>query len=132
MNIERFTTLSKQSISQALAMATSLQHSELTPLHLLSAMIADTSSPTRTIINLSGGDATRIAELTTSELNRRPTVTGTQPQTSPKSLQVLTTAIADAQSMGDSHATVEHLLLALVEVKSEAKEVLELGGVKKK
>ena len=132
MNIERFTTLSKQSISQALAMATSLQHSELTPLHLLSAMIADTSSPTRTIINLSGGDATRIAELTTSELNRRPTVTGTQPQTSPKSLQVLTTAIADAQSMGDSHATVEHLLLALVEVKSGAKEVLELGGVTKK
>ena len=132
MNIERFTTLSKQSISQALAMATSLQHSELTPLHLLSAMIADTSSPTRTIINLSGGDATRIAELTTSELNRRPTVTGTQPQTSPKSMQVLTTAIADAQSMGDSHATVEHLLLALVEVKSGAKEVLELGGVTKK
>ena len=44
-------------------------------------------------------------------------------------MQVLTSAIASAEAMGDSHATIEHLLLALSDVKSDAKEVLSLSGI---
>ncbi|MDP7008886.1 MAG: ATP-dependent chaperone ClpB [Phycisphaerales bacterium] len=129
MNMEKFTTLSQQAISNALAMATSLQHSELKPLHLLASLLEDESGTTRTLINRSGGDADRISELTTAQLNRQPTVTGTQTQTSPVAVQVLNSAIAIAESMGDTHATIEHLLLALTDVKSDAKEIVSLGGV---
>ena len=129
MNMEKFTTLSQQVISEALAIATSLQQSELLPLHLLAALLADESSAASMLIARSRGDASRVSELTTAQLNRLPTVTGTQPQTSPKAMQVLTSAIASAEAMGDSHATIEHLLLALSDVKSDAKEVLSLGGI---
>ncbi|MBC8202312.1 MAG: ATP-dependent chaperone ClpB [Planctomycetes bacterium] len=132
MNMEKFTTLSQQAISESLAMATSLQHSAFTPLHLLASLLADESGPARMLITRSGGDAHRIAELTTAQLNRQPTVTGTQPQTGPKTMQVLTSAIASAEAMGDSHATIEHLFLGLTEVKSDAKEVLSLGGISQK
>ena len=129
MNMEKFTTLSQQAISEALAIVTSLQQSELLPLHLLAALLADESSTASMLIARSGGDASRVRELTTAQLNRLPTVTGTRPQTSPKAIQVLTSAIAAAEAMGDSHATIEHLLLALSDVKSDAKEVLSLGGI---
>lgn len=132
MNMEKFTTLSQQAISGALAMATSLQHSELTPLHLLASLLSDVSGTARMLITRSGGDAARISELTTAQLNRRPTVTGTQPQTAPKSMQVLSTAIGSATAMGDSHATIEHLLLALAIEKTDAKEILSLGGITEK
>ena len=130
--MEKFTTLSQQAISESLAMTTSLQHSALTPLHLLASLLADESSPARMLITRSGGNAGRVAELTTAQLNRQPTLRGTQPQTGPIAIQVLTSAISCAEAMGDSHVTIEHLLLALTEVKSDAKEILSLGGISRK
>jgi ATP-dependent Clp protease ATP-binding subunit ClpB len=132
MNMEKFTTLSQQAISESLAMATSLQHSAFTPLHLLASLLADESGPARMLITRSGGDALRIAEITTTQLNRQPTLTGTQPQTGPQTIQVLTSAIARAETMRDSHVSIEHILVALSEVKSDAKEVLSLGGISAK
>jgi ATP-dependent Clp protease ATP-binding subunit ClpB len=132
MNMEKFTTLSQQAISESLAMATSLQHSAFTPLHLLAFLLADESGPARMLITRSGGDALRIAEITTTQLNRQPTLTGTQPQTGPQAIQVLTSAIARAETMRDSHVSIEHILVALSEVKSDAKEVLSLGGISTK
>ena len=129
MDMEKFTTLSQQAISEALALATSLQHSEFAPLHLLASLLADEAGPARMLITRSGGNPSRVAELATAQLNRRSTVTGTQPQTSTRTMEVLTSAIATAKAMGDSYATIEHLLLALTDVKSDAKEVLSLGGV---
>jgi ATP-dependent Clp protease ATP-binding subunit ClpB len=46
-------------------------------------------------------------------------------------MKLLQDALAFAKSMGDTHATVEHLLLALASEKSDAKEILDLGGVTK-
>jgi ATP-dependent Clp protease ATP-binding subunit ClpB len=91
--------------------------------------MADEGSISRSIIHKGGGDASRVAELTTVELNRTPTVSGSQPQTSQAVIQVLQDALQTAKSMGDTHATVEHLLLALSKEKSSAKEVLTVSGV---
>ncbi len=129
--MEKFTTLAQQSLSEALSIATTMQHSELAPLHLLSSLIADEGGIARSMINRAGGDPARVSELTTAQLNRMPTVSGTQPQTSPSVMNVLQEAMNIAQSMGDSHTTVEHLLLSLASNKSDAKEVLDLGGVTK-
>ena len=60
MNMEKFTTLSQQAISEALAIATSLQQSELLPLHLLAALLADESSTASMLFTRSGGDASRV------------------------------------------------------------------------
>ena len=130
MQMERFTTIAQQTLTEALRIATSMQHAELSQLHLLSALLADDAGVPSSIINRAGGDATRISELVKSQLDRLPTVTGTQPQTSPSLLELLTTAISVSQSMGDSHATVEHLILSLSEMSGDAKDILEVGGVR--
>jgi len=132
MNMEKFTTLAQQALSEALSIATTMQHAELAPLHMLSALSADEDGITRSIINRAGGDAARVAELTMVGLNRMPTVTGAQPQTSPAVVGILNDALQKAKSMGDSHATVEHLLLALANAKSDAKEILDVSGVSSK
>ncbi|MDP7004604.1 MAG: ATP-dependent chaperone ClpB [Phycisphaerales bacterium] len=129
MNMDKFTTLSQQALSEALSIATSMQHAELAPLHLLCALLADESSPSRSIVNKAGGNAGRVSELATAQLNRMPTVSGTQPQTSQQVIQILNDALAIAKKMGDTHATVEHLIIALAKNKSDAKDVLDLGGV---
>jgi len=129
MKMEKFTTLSQQALSEALSIATSMQHSELSPLHLLLALVADENGISRSLITRAGGDAARVEELTTAGLNRLPTVSGTQPQTSPAVMNILNDALQIAKSMDDSHATVEHLLLALTKEKSEAKEVLDVSGI---
>lgn len=129
MNMEKFTTLAQQALSEALSIATTMHHAELAPLHVLSALTTDEGGITRSIINKAGGDGARVAELTTAGLNRMPTVSGAQPQTSPAVVSILNDALQTAKSMGDSHATVEHLLLALATEKGDAKEVLEVSGV---
>ncbi len=132
MDMERFTTLSQQSLSQAVSIATSMQHAELSPLHLLSSLLEDGSGITKSIIKRAGGDSARIAELTTAQLNRLPTVVGTQPQTSQEFMKIVDKALTTAKQMGDSHATVEHLLLALATINSDAKDVIKLGGIQAK
>ncbi|MBC8310244.1 MAG: ATP-dependent chaperone ClpB [Planctomycetes bacterium] len=131
MNMDKFTTLAQQSLSEALSIATTMQHAELAPLHLLSSLLADEGGIAKSIINRAGGDASRVSELAMAQLNRMPTVSGTQPQTSPAVMSILQNAMNTAQTMGDSHTTVEHLLLTLANDKSYAKEVLDLGGVTK-
>ena len=129
MDMERFTTLAQQAITQALSIATSFKHAELAPLHILCALIEDASGTTRSLIKRGGGDPVRVAELATAQLNKMPTVTGAQPQTSQVVMQILNDSLETAKTMGDSHATVEHLLLTLSKVKSDAKDAIELGGV---
>ena len=129
MDMERFTTLAQQAITQALSIATSFKHAELAPLHILCALIEDASGTTRSLIKRGGGDPVRVAELATAQLNKMPTVTGAQPQTSQVVMQILNDSLETAKTMGDSHTTVEHLLLTLSKVKSDAKDAIELGGV---
>ena len=129
MDMERFTTLAQQAITQALSIATSFKHAELAPLHILCALIEDASGTTRSLIKRGGGDPLRVTELATAQLHKMPTVTGAQPQTSQVVMQILNDSLETAKTMGDSHATVEHLLLTLSKVKSDAKDAIELGGV---
>ena len=129
MNMEKFTTLAQQALSEALSIATTMQHAELTPLHVLSALSAEDGGTTESLINRAGGNAKQVADVTISQLNRMPTVSGVSPQTSPAVMVVLNDAMQLAKSMGDSHTTVEHLLLALTKEKSDAKEVLGVSGV---
>ena len=47
-------------------------------------------------------------------------------------MQVLTAAEKEAKSLNDTYISTEHLLLALADVKSDAKEVLSMSGVDRK
>jgi len=132
MRMDRFTTLAQEAISSASQKVMASQHSELTPLHLLDALLEDPNSVAHSILGRAGVQSARVAQVVQAELERLPTVSGGQPGTSTAAAQVLATAEKEAKDLGDAYTSTEHLLLALAEVKSDAKDALEMVGVDRK
>ena len=133
MRFEKFTTLAQESISAAQSAASAAGHHEITPLHLLSAMLAEKSSSTSALLLKAGVDPTRVRDVTEAELRRLPKVQGASTGNASRDLvEVLNTAEREAQKMKDAYTSTEHLMLALAEVKSDAKEVLSTLGVDRK
>ena len=132
MRMDRFTTLAQEALAAAQAMAVSRSHAEMSPLHVLAAMLEDGAGIASSILNKAGLNAERIEQIAQAELNRKPTQSGGQPHTSPAVMQVLTSAEKEAKSLNDTYISTEHLLLALADVKSDAKEVLSMAGADRK
>src|SRR5438552_324381 len=146
MRMDRLTTLAQEALAAAQSMAMAGSHAELSPLHLLAALLEEPNSIAHSILAKAGVNSERIADIANSEINRLPKVSfsggdgagdsggggGGQPSTSPAIMQVLNTAEKEAKSLNDSYTSTEHLLLALADVKSDAKEVLSVNGVDRK
>ncbi len=136
MRMDRFTTLAQEALAAAQSLATSEGHPELSPVHLLIAMLtpSDAGQPaaTASLLAKAGVDAARVRQIAEAELRRSPKVSGTAPQTGSAFMQVLAQAEKEAKGLKDSYVSSEHLLLALAEVKSGAKEVLSASGLDRK
>ncbi len=130
MRFDKFTTLAQEALSAAQQSAIGSGHSELTPLHLLAALLAEKGSSTATLLQKAGFDPARTLEVTSIELRRLPKVQGgTNGNASREFIELIATAEREAQRMKDAYVSTEHLLLGLAEVKSGAKEVLSTLGV---
>ena len=133
MRFDKFTTLAQEAVSAAQNLAAGATNPEITPLHLLSALVSEKGSNATTILQKAGVDAARVASLTEAELRRLPKVQGaTAGNASRELVEVLNAAERDAQKMKDAYVSTEHLLIALADVKSGAKEVLSTLGVDRK
>lgn len=122
MRMDRFTTLAQQVLATAQMTAVSREHAELTPLHILGALLEDADGITRSIIAKAGVNPEQVAQVAEAELNRLPVVSGSggaaQGQASPAIMQMFAAAEKQASALGDSYISSEHLLLALAEIKS--------------
>jgi ATP-dependent Clp protease ATP-binding subunit ClpB len=133
MRFDKFTTLAQEAISAAQSAATGASHSEITPAHLLAALVAEKGSPTAALVQKAGVDPARLHELANAELRRLPTVRGgATGNASRETMEVLASAEREAQRMKDAYTSTEHLLLALCEARSAAKEVLSTVGLDRK
>ena len=132
MRMDRFTTLAQEVLSASQSLASMRSNAEVTSLHVLLALLEDSSGIAGSILAKAGVDDARVREVAEAELGRLPQVTGAQPHTSQSTMQVLQQAEKEASSLGDSFISTEHLLLALMDVKDEAKTVLETCGANHK
>ena len=133
MRFDKFTTLAQEAVAAAQSLAAGATHPEITPLHLLSALVSEKGSTAGTILQKAGVDAARVASVADAEMRRLPKVQGaTTGNASRELMEVLGAAERDAQKMKDAYVSTEHLLLALADVKSGAKEVLSTLGVDRK
>ncbi len=130
---ERFTTRSQEALAGAQLKAQGAGHAQVGALHLLSAMLEDAQGVPRTLIDRVGADSARVAQITESELGRQPQVSGAGALAMGRDLgEVIAVAQNEATELKDQYVSTEHLLLALAEVKSDAKEVLSVNGVDRK
>jgi ATP-dependent Clp protease ATP-binding subunit ClpB len=103
---------------------------EMEPLHLLSALLAETDGLVVPLLSKLQVDLVKLSQSVNAELSRLPRVSGgSTPRVSHDMQQTLERAAKRAQEFQDEYISTEHLLLALATVKSAAQGLLTLHGV---
>jgi len=131
MNLEKFTERSRGFVQAAQTIAMRESHQRLAPEHLLKALMDDDQGLAANLIARSGGNAARVREAVDLAVSKQAKVSGDAGQVYLDSAtgKVLDEAEKLATKAGDSFVPVERMLMALVMVKSKAKEALEAGNV---
>jgi len=132
MKFDKFTLKAQEALATTQQLVMARSHTVLSPLHLLSALCSDDEGIAVMVLKKIGANVARINEMTESELNHLPQGTspgGTQLMPDPALSQVVLDAQNRADAMGDEYLSVEHLLISLSSVQSDAKEILQLNSI---
>jgi len=124
MLLDQFTVKAQQAISGSQQLAQESDHAEVQPLHLLAALLAETEGVVGPILQKIGCDVARLREAVQTKLDQLPRATGTQLGSARALQDVLNQAKKDADRLKDQYVSTEHLLLALTQVKSAARDAL--------
>ena len=120
MDFEKYTERSRGFIQAAQTLALRQGHQQLTPEHLLKALLDDQEGLAANLIRAAGGDAKRALSGVDGALKKLPTVEGGgagQIYLTREMSRVLESAEQLAQKAGDQFVTAERLLLALAMAK---------------
>jgi ATP-dependent Clp protease ATP-binding subunit ClpB len=132
MQPDRFTLKAGEAIQNAQRRASDLGNPEVTPVHLLAALIAPSGAENGNIVvpilEKAGAAVAQIRSMCESELRRLPKQTGGSLSAHRSFIDVLNAADKEAAAMKDQYIASEHLLLALASVPSDAKEILRLSA----
>jgi ATP-dependent Clp protease ATP-binding subunit ClpB len=122
---ERWTNNTKAAFSAATGHAASSNNPELTPAHLLDALLQQQETMTRPLLAQVGVDVDGLRDKVTQQLARLPRAQGgSEPGISLAARNVLEAADESRRDLGDDYVSVEHLLLALADEIGVTKEAL--------
>src|SRR5579872_5167392 len=129
MRFDKFTVKAQEAVARAQQTAQEQNHAEIAPLHLLAALLSEDDGVFKPLMQKLGADPDRLRESVDAQLDRLPKATGTQTGPSRTLNDVFNHAQKEADRLKDEYISTEHLLLALTQVKDEAKEILTSAGV---
>ena len=133
MDFEKLSDRVKGFIQSAQTIALRDGNPQITPDHLLKALLDDPEGMAAGLIGRAGGDAKQALQRTDAALAKLPKVSGsgaTQPQMTPALSRVLDQAEQVATKAGDGFVTVERVLQALTMTKEgEVADILKESGV---
>ena len=110
---ERWTVKTREAFSAATQQAAAANHAEVTPEHVLSAVLADTASIARPLLSRVGAEPADVARRLGDRLSRLPrAVGGSEPALARATRDGLEHADELRRDMGDDYVSVEHLLLS--------------------
>ncbi len=113
---ERWTMKTQEAISAAVERARAAHHPEVTPDHVLAAVLAQSGGVAGPVLARLGVDPGAALRRVEGELDRLPRAFGgAEPHVDRALRDVLETADATRQDMGDDYLSVEHLLLAMAD-----------------
>lgn len=131
MDIQKFTERCQGFIQAAQTIALRDYNQQLTPEHLLKAMLDDEQGAAAGLIRAAGGNPEVVVRLNDEALAKLPKVKGggaSQPQATPDFVRVLDSAEQMAQKAGDSYVAQDQLLVALAASQTPAGQALREGG----
>jgi len=110
---ERWTVKTQEAFSEATRSAENAHNPEVTPDHLLVALLAQADGVAIPVLGSAGADVGAMRKRALDALARLPRSYGSQAQLSRELRSVLQDAHSTATDMGDDYVSVEHLLLAM-------------------
>ncbi|HET6560700.1 MAG TPA: ATP-dependent chaperone ClpB [Marmoricola sp.] len=128
MEISKFTTRTQEAIAGAIQAATGAGHTQLEGVHLLDALLGQSDTLVRPLLEAAGVAVDALAAAVRAEIGRLPAATGSTvaaPSYSRSAIQALTESQNIATEMKDDFTSGEHLLIALATVESAARRVLD-------
>jgi ATP-dependent Clp protease ATP-binding subunit ClpB len=127
MDFNKLTTKAQEAVQVAAERARAAGNPELTALHLLTALVSEADSVADTLLRTTGVDTRQLRAELEGELGSLPRASGATapPQPSMGFREVLDKAAEEAATLNDDYVASEHLLLALVEHRGRAREVLK-------
>ncbi len=129
MRLDKLTVKATEAIMAAQSAAAEAGHAGIGSLHLLDALIKQEGGLVAPLLEKVGIPRDRVASVVASELKRLPSQsTGGGMAMEPQLNAVFTRAEKEARDLKDEYTSVEHLLLAMAEEPSSAKEVLSTLG----
>ncbi|MGA1545136.1 MAG: ATP-dependent chaperone ClpB [Saprospiraceae bacterium] len=132
MNFNQFTVKAQESVQAMQQIAVEKGHQSLEPGHLLQGILQTDDTVTAFLIKKCGASPDAIHQVVNKMVDGYPVVSGGQPFLSRSLSEVFNKANGYLKSMGDEFVTIEHLLLALIEVPSDVATLLKDAGLTSK
>ncbi|HXN04931.1 MAG TPA: ATP-dependent chaperone ClpB [Candidatus Acidoferrum sp.] len=127
---DRLTEKTQEAIQQAQSLAQEAQHQEITPEHLLFALLQQQDGTVRPILQQIGVDPARVEAEVKAQLDRLPKVYGAETYLGSRLRRLLDAASNQMEALKDEYISTEHLLLAITdESNSEAAKILQHAAV---
>ena len=133
MDFSRLTVKAQEAVQAAAERARAAGNPEMTAIHLLLALVAESDSVADTLLASAGVDVAALRRAVEEDLGKLPRATGASspPQPSLGFRTVLDLAEVEAKSLTDEFVATEHLLIALTEGRGRARELLQAQGATK-
>ncbi len=131
MDIEKFTERARGFLQAASTIAMREYHQQLTPEHLLKALLDDEEGAAAGLIRAAGGDDKAARVAVEADVAKLPKVQGGgagQPQITPALVRVLDGAQQAATKAGDEYVAQDRLLVALAASDTPAARALRASG----
>ena len=129
MRLDQFTVKAQEAILAAQTEAEKADHPEVTTEHLLKALLTQEGGVVPSALGKLGANTGAVQADVERALAALPRTQGAATGISPKLDGVLKQALREAESLKDQYVSTEHLLLALVDSKTAAAELLKRAGV---
>src|SRR5436305_9028821 len=133
MNPDRFTIKTREVITAAQSLAEERRHPQVTPEHLLAALLEQPDTVVPPLLRKVRADAAGIRRENNAALDALPTLGQGPESTGPSDAlgQALRAADRERRDLKDDYVSVEHLLLSLSAHGSKAGEALRAHGARK-
>src|SRR5438874_9053397 len=117
MRMDQFTVKAQEALASAQTAAERADHPEVTPEHLLQALVAQEGGVVPAALGKMGAATPPLLSDVDKALGSLPRTQGAATHLSPRLDAVLKTAMREAEALKDDYISSEHLLLALLEGK---------------
>jgi ATP-dependent Clp protease ATP-binding subunit ClpB len=132
MNFNNFTIKSQEAVQQAFQIAQANNQQAIETGHLLRGLIHSAENVVDFLLKKLSVNTSVFQQALNKIIESYPKVSGGEAYLSSGANQVLQKALGLAQEMGDQYVSVEHILLALLEVKDTTSQLMKDNGIAKK